>query len=225
MSASNIHQLIRAAAAHEDAASRHEDKYEQQMKSAGASMYQAFTLALAAAPEFQGRRLDEKAVLRIYQSTRPRQWWDAELVAARLLAGPAGGQKADRERAKRLIQWHVDPAGAASRRAQHALKEAARRKSLNAKSNARAQGARVPPKSEAREARHAAKVTAAAQDAAVGHRGLDADLKQIMDVPLDDLMREVSRMGSAVKRVPAEHRGTVREALVVTAREVERYIA
>lgn len=220
-----IQQAIRQATAHEDAASRHEDKYEQQMKSAGASMYQAFTLALAAAPEFQGRRLDEKAILRIYQSTRPRQWWDAELVAARLLAGPAGGQKADRERAKRLIQWHVDPAGAASRRAQHALKEAARRKSLNAKSNARAQGAREHPKSEAREAHHAAKVTAAAQDAAVGHRGLDADLKQMMDVPLDDLLREASRISSDVKKVRVEHRGAVRDILITAAREVEEYIA
>ena len=220
---SQIHQLIRSACGHEDAAVRHEDKYEQQMKAAGASMYQAFTLALAAAPEFAGRKIDDKAVLRIYQSTRPRPWWDAELKAAGV---DAQKQAVDRERAKRLIQWHVDPEAAKGRRAQHALKEAARRKSLNAKGDRAARGARVPPKSGgAREARHAAAVTQASSAAAhAGRPELDADLKQMMDVPLDDVLGECSRISSAVKRVKPADRAAVQEVLRVTAREIERYV-
>lgn len=224
MSASQIHQLIRAAAAHEDAAGRHEDKYEQQMKSAGASMYEAFVLALRGAEEFQGRQIDDKAILRIYQSSKPRPWWDAQLKSAGL-AHPYD-QRADRDRAKRLIQWHIDLPAAQGRRAQAALQEAARRKTLAKQGARQTQGARVPPKSQAREAHHAAKVTAAAQTAALGGRPeLDADHKQMMDVPLDDLMREASRISSAVKRVAVERRGAVREILIVAAREVEEYIA
>lgn len=221
MSASQIHQLIRAAAAHEDAAGRHEDKYEQQMKSAGASMYEAFVLALRAAPEYQGRQIDDKAILRIYQSTKPRPWWDEHLKAVGLLAAPG---RADRERATRMIQWHVDVNAAKGRRAEHALRLVAQRKKEARQGVGKTHGAREHHKpSQAREAVHAAKVTAAAHDAAVGHRGLDADLKQMMDVPLDDLMREASRISSGVKKVRVEYRGTVRDILITAAREVEEY--
>ena len=228
MSATAIQQAIRQAAAHEDAAGRHEDKYEQQMKAAGASMYEAFVLALRGAEEFQGRQIDDKAILRIYQSTKPRKWWDAQLIAAGLRStrGDATKGHADRERATRLIQWHVDPLAAQGRRAQHALKEAARRKTLDKQGRGKTHGARVAPKSQAREAAHAERVTQAANAAAHAGRTLPEEHEPVETAAtLDDLLREVNRLSSAAKRVPADQRATVREILVVTAREVERYSA
>lgn len=224
MSASQIHQLIRAAAAHEDAAGRHEDKYEQQMKSAGASMYEAFVLALRGAEEFRGRQIDDKAILRIYQSTRPRPWWDEHLKAVGLLAAPG---RADRERATRMIQWHVDVNAAKGRRAEHALRLVAQRKKEARQGVGKTHGAREHHKpSQAREAVHAAKVTAAAQDAAVGHRGLDdAGLKVMMDCPLDDVLGEFNRISYAIRKVKPADRAVVKDILCTTAREVERYIA
>lgn len=219
---SAIIQAIRQATAHEDAAARHEDKYEQQMKSAGASMYQAFTLALREADEFRGRQIDDKAILRIYQSPKPRPWWDEQLSAAGCVKDDKAC-KADRERAHRLIQWHVDPAGAQGRRAQHALKEAARRKTLDKQASRQTQGARVHRKSEAV---HAERVTEAATKSA--HAGRELNVDPVDPAPhasLEDLLREVNRLSTAAKRVPADHRATVREILIVTAREVERYSA
>jgi hypothetical protein len=222
MSVSTIQQHIRQAAAHEDAAGRHEDKYEQQMKSAGASMYEAFVLALRAAEEFKGRQIDDKAILRIYQSTKPRPWWDEQLKAAKLIA--ANG-KADRERSTRLIQWHVDPNAAQGRRAQHALKEAARRKTLDKQGRGKTHGARVDRKrSQATEAKHSARVTEAAQTAALGGRELPEGDAPAPKMGLDDLLREVNRLSSAVRKVKPEHREEVCSMLVAAARDVERYI-
>lgn len=139
---SEIQQSIRAAAAHEAAATRHDERYEAQMRAAGASMYAAFCAALRACDEFRGRQITDRTILHIYQSPKPRPWWDKELAAARLTVGKDG--KADRERAARLIQWHVDPAGAAARRAKHALTLAAGRKRLEKQPSGSAHGSRAP---------------------------------------------------------------------------------
>jgi hypothetical protein len=220
-----ILQLIRSAAGHEDTAGRHEDKHEQQMKSAGASMYAAFALALKAAPEYQGRKIDEKAIQRIYQSTKPRPWWDAHLLAAKLTVGV----KADRERAARLIQWHLDPVAASARRAQRALQDAARRKKLDKQRSVATHGPRTARKAatvERREAAHAARITEAAHEAVAGGRAPGAAQENAAEevLGIDDLLREVNRIGVAAKRVAPKQRGAVRETLVVTAREIERYV-
>lgn len=223
--AQDVVRYIRQAAAHEDAAGRHEDKYEQQMKSAGASMYEAFTLALRAVPEFKGRQIDDKAIGRIYKSTKPRPWWDAHLKAASVIASTGKG---DRERAARLIQWHVDPSGAAGRRAQHALKEAARRKTLDKQSRGKTHGARVHRESgrgnDARMERHAGRITEAAMSAATGGRAPAAMPESAAELSLEDMLGDVNRINVAVRKVKPEHRAPVSEALKVTAREVERYL-
>lgn len=225
MSANDIQHLIRRACGHEDAAGRHVDKYEQQMKAAGASMYEAFTLALKAAPDYKGRKIDDKAIARIYASTRPRPWWDGHIKAAGVEKTPDAG----RERAKRLIQWHLDPEAAAARRAQRALKEAERRQKLAKQQRVSAtRGPRMAPKSEAREATHAVRVTKAAEEAA--HADRDAFEQEHPEAPrevvsVSELLAEVNRLSSAVRKVPEGARSAVRETLVVTAREVERYVS
>jgi hypothetical protein len=161
-----IVQFLRQATAHEDAAARHDGRYEAQMKAAGASAYAAFCLALKAAPDFQGRQITDQAVLRIYQSPKPRPWWDEHLKAARL-EDKAG--KADRERAARLIQWHVDPDGATQRRAQHTLRLVAGRKKLSKQQSGLTHGARAPRAPSRAEART---VTAAATTRALAGREL-----------------------------------------------------
>jgi hypothetical protein len=145
----DLQQAIRAALAHERAAGSHEDKYEQQMRSAGASMYAAFTAALRACEEYRGRQITERAILRIYQSPKPRPWWDQELAAAGVKKDDG---RADRERAARLIQWHVDPDGARARRAKHVLASASARKKLTDQRSAAARGSRAPREVSRREA-------------------------------------------------------------------------
>jgi hypothetical protein len=232
MSALDIQRHIRQATAHEDAAGRHEDKYAQQMTAAGHSMFTAFTLALKGAEEFQGRQIDDKAILRIYQSTKPRPWWDKALKTADVLVEGRAERTPDRERAKRLIQWHVDPTGASARRAQHALKEAARRKKLEKQGRGKTQGARVVPErasgarvSPAREAKHAERIVDAATTAATGGRApAEVESAKPVTPPLDDLLAELSRIGSAVRKVKPEDREEVRSMLVAAARDVERYV-
>ena len=138
----DLQQAIRAALAHERAASNHEDKYEQQMKSAGASMYAAFTAALRGCDEFTGRQISERTILNVYQSPKPRPWWDRELAA--------GG--VERESAARLIQWHVDPDAARARRAKHVLAAAVARKKLTDQRSTMARGARAPREVSRKEA-------------------------------------------------------------------------
>lgn len=217
--ANDILQHIRQAAAHETAATRHEDRYEQQMKSAGASMYQAFSIALRASEQFQGRKIDDKAVLRIYQSTAPRKWWDAHLAAAKYPG---------REDAKRLIQWHVDPAGAQARRAQHTIRTLAGKKRLASQRAAATQGAPLRPK---REEVHAERITEGNVKAALAGRELRPGLAVGSDVEdghsaaatVEDLLGELNRLSAAVRRVKAGERDAVLEILRVTAREVERH--
>lgn len=215
MSAANdILQHIRQASAHETAATRHEDRYEQQMKAAGASMYQAFCVALRASEQYHGRKIDDKAVLRIYQSTAPRKWWDEHLAAAKYPG---------REEAKRLIQWHVDPAGAAARRAQHTIRTLAGKKRLAAQRTAATQGAPVRPK---REEVHSARITEANTTAALAGRelprGAEAEKEHAAPAAtMEDLLGELNRLSAAVRRVKAGERDAVLEILRVTAREVE----
>ena len=144
-----IHQVIRQALAHERAAASHEDKYEQQMRSAGASMFAAFTAAMRACDEFRGRQISDRTILNVYQSPKPRPWWDKELIAAGVKVKDG---KADRERAARLIQWHVDPEGAKARRAKHALAAAAARKRLSDQRTTSAHGERAPREVSRRQA-------------------------------------------------------------------------
>lgn len=198
--AAEIHQAIRAALGHERAAAGHEDKYEQQMRSAGASMYAAFALAAKSQPEYQGRKLDEKAIARLYKGTAPRKWWDEHLAAAKVVDGKG---KADRDRAKRLIQWHVDPDGAAARRVQRAQQKVSqRRQSVSA-----ARGPRVAPESH---------VTPVMQQLAAAG--------EAPTVTLEDLLGEVSRLQSAARKVEEAHRADALEAVKNAAREVERYV-
>ena len=220
MSASNdILQHIRQAQAHADAAVRHEDRYGQQMRAAGSSMYQAFTLALKGADEYRGRKLDEKAILRLYKSTTPRPWWDAHLTTAKLV--DASG-KADRDRARRLIQWHVDPDGAQERRAQHTIRALAHKKQRSTQTRGVTTPELRPKSAPAREAVHSARITQANTTAALGGRELEAGpVHAAPAVSMEDLLGELNRISAAVRRVKAGERDAVLEILRVTAREVE----
>ena len=197
---------IRAAIAHERAAAGHEDKYENQMKSAGASMYAAFVAAVRGSEEHKGRKIDEKAILRLYKSTAPRPWWDEALAAAKLVDGRG---KADREHAKRLIQWHVDLDGARQRRAQHALSCVKGRKSLSRQGSTASRGSREHPK-QAPSTEEMRTLTAGEENSAT--------------VTLEDLLGEVARLQVAAKRVEAEHRSDALAAVRGAAREIERYV-
>ncbi|MBF6571701.1 MAG: hypothetical protein IVW54_22910 [Candidatus Binataceae bacterium] len=204
MSGHDIVSHIRQAVAHERAAAGHEDKYENQMKAAGASMYAAFVAAVRSSDEHKGRKIDDKAILRLYKSTAPRPWWDAALLAARVTT-TAG--KADREHSKRLIQWHVDLDGARQRRAQHALRVVSGRKSLSKQGTTATQGARVRPEPTTAEV-----------------RTLTATPDSAGEVRLEDLLGEVSRLQLAAKRVEPAHRAEALEVLKVSARQIERYV-
>jgi hypothetical protein len=80
------------------------------MKSAGAAVYEAWGLAVRSQPEYQGRKIDDKALERIYSGTTARPWWDKHLAAVKV-----DGKPADREWAKRTLQWHLDPDAAKER--------------------------------------------------------------------------------------------------------------
>jgi hypothetical protein len=226
MSAHAIQLAIREAAAHERTASKAEDTYAMKMKAAGASMFAAFKLACEAAPEFQGRRLDDKAMSRIYASTRPRPWWDTHLAAAGLVNAKGAP---DRDRAKRLIQWDSDPSAAQARYMTGKVQQLAAQKRLSQQRVSETRGMNSRPKpAQAREAsieRHAERITQASLNAAVGGRELPS-LETRGTVPaidLQNLLGECSRIQSAVKKVPAASRGDVFEILRVTAREIEGY--
>lgn len=211
---------IRSALASEDAAARHEGRYEAQMKSAGASMYIAFCEALRASEEFQGRKIDDKAILRLYASNKARPWWDEALKAAK--AVNAKGD-ADRDRAMRLIQWHVDPGAALARRAQHTISVLASSKRLDRKRTSESRGSmtrdRAPTAREAQLVVKAAANTAHSGRELPGAGPVEAEARD-----LQDLLGEVNRLSSAVRKVPAAHRAAAFEILKVTAREIERYV-
>jgi hypothetical protein len=115
-------QHARSARAHEEAAARHEaaamDKYEQQMRAAGAEMHAAIAL-LAAEVGLKTPPSDARG----YEGYMKGK-------AGKVLAQPIGtllanlnadrkdvkGAAKDREWAKRITQWHTDPASAGARR-------------------------------------------------------------------------------------------------------------
>lgn len=136
-----INLALRTAAGHARAASEAEENatkvYEMKMKSAGASVYEAWGLAVRSQPEYQGRQLDDAALQRIFQSNKPRPWWDRHVQAVRI-----NGKEGNREWAHRTMQWHTDPDAARARRAQ----DNARRIANHAKRNGKIprQGGRPP---------------------------------------------------------------------------------
>lgn len=119
-----IQLALRTAAGHAraaaDAMSAADKTYEMKMKSAGAAVYEAWGLAVRAQPEYAGRKIDDKALVRIYEGTTPRPWWDKHLAAIKV-----EGKPADREWAKRTLQWHLDPDAARARRLQAVVRSAA----------------------------------------------------------------------------------------------------
>lgn len=211
-------QHIRQAAAHEDAAGRHEGKAEEQLKAAGAEMYAAFTLAAKDAPELKGRKLDDKAIARLYQSTKPRPWWDDALAAGGYERG-----KATRQKAAYLMQWHLDIDAARARRASGRLQQAAAQKALRKQRATRARS--MTSRSELSvTSREASTITTAAANSAHQQREL-LSLETSTDVELGDLLGEVQRIQSSVRKVKPVYRGEVLSILKAAANDIERYIA
>jgi hypothetical protein len=218
---SSATQHIRQAAAHEDAAGRHSNKFEEQMKAAGAEMYAAFVLALKGAEEYRGRKLDDKAILRIYQSTKPRPWWDKELVQGKLR--PTLGESAARKAATYLIQWHVDPEGARARRAHGQLQQAAAQKKLRNQRTAAARSMTSRSKSGPSDL-DAAIVTRAATNTAHVGRELPPPMGQGPSASVNDLLGETQRIQSAARKVPEVNRDEALSILRAAARDIERYV-
>lgn len=208
-----INLALRTAAGHERAALAAEAQgnksYEMKMKSAGASVYEAFALAFRA--ENPGRKIDDKRIAQVYQSNTPRPWWDKHLATVK-----ADGKPATRDWGKRLIQWHLDPAAAIARKAMVTAKDANYRKRLAEQRNSSSQGARTPrqPSSETNE-RHAATIREASVVTALGGRELQ-NFEQNANaavVTLDDLLKEVSRITAEARRVHADDRGAALQIL------------
>jgi hypothetical protein len=140
-----INLALRTAAGHARAARDVElqaDKtYEMKMRSAGAAVYEAWGLAVRSQPEYHGRKIDDRALRRIYESTKARPWWDRCLAAVKV-----EGKPATRDWAKRTMQWHLDPDAARARRAQGQVRSAAHHKRVKAQAAAGAAswGGRTP---------------------------------------------------------------------------------
>lgn len=217
-----INLALRTAAGHEraalDAEASAAKTYEMKMKSAGASAYTAFALAVRAAPEFQGRKIDDKAIERIYQSNKPRPWWDAHLAKVRVAAAPA-----TREWAKRTILWHIDPEAAAARRAANRLKMATHHKVLKEKANKAGQGVRTPQRAPTtREMRAVAK---AGVDAAHAGRELPSLEKALAPIGAtrEDCYGEINRIKVVVSRLTEQAQwNEAVELLKATARDLEK---
>lgn len=216
-----INLALRTAAGHEraalDAEAAASKTYEMKMKSAGASAYSAFALAIRAAPEYQGRKIDDKAISRIYQSNKPRPWWDQHLAKVKVSGAPA-----TREWAKRTILWHMDPEAALARRAHSIASKAAERNRLKEKQKSTGQGARAPQQPSTATMR---KMHAAAQDAAHAGRELPS-LERVEPAAghtLQDAQGEINRIKVAVGRLTttAQFNDAV-ELLKATARDLEK---
>ncbi len=196
-----INLALRTAAGHERAALQAEadglKQYEMKMKSAGASAYAAFVLAAKAAPDLQGRKLDDKAIERLYTSPTRRPWWDEHLAKVKV-----DGRVAGREWAARTIQWHLDPEAAKARRAKHALANANARKALKKAAPASAHGSRepqagraaaAPTTHEMREIHRAAQTTAlAGRELPPAASGVSASATR------EDCLGELNRIRSAL---------------------------
>jgi hypothetical protein len=153
-----INLALRTAAGHaraaHDAMSAADKTYEMKMKSAGAAVYEAWGLAVRAQPEYEGRKIDDKALVRIYESTKPRPWWDKHLSAIKV-----EGKPGDREWAKRTLQWHLDPDAARARRAQAVVRSESyhRRVKEAAAKGARSGGSNAPSQPSTEEMRKVGK--------------------------------------------------------------------
>lgn len=216
-----INLALRTAAGHERAAHAAEaggmKQYEMKMVSAGAAAYSAFVLAIKAAPEYQGRKIDDAAIRRIYTSTKARPWWDAHLKAVKV-----EGQAADREWGKRLIQWHIDPEAAKARRAHTNARRLANHVKTQKKADARG-GSPSPREQAAPNTAEMRAVHVASQETALAGRELPRSTGA-GGPSIADLQDEVTRIFNAVRKVGEADRAAVLEVLRVTAREVERYV-
>ena len=218
----DINLALRTAAGHERAAHAAESggmrAYEMKMASAGASAYGAFVLAIKAAPEYQGRRIDDAAIRRIYSSTKPRPWWDTHLKSVKV-----EGKPADREWGKRLIQWHIDPDAARARRAHSTARRLANHVKTQKKTDARG-GQRPPQVRTAPPSTAEMRVVAnAAQSTALAGRELP-QVEEDAGPKWQELLDELQRITLAARRITREHFGPVLDILRTTAREVERYV-
>lgn len=224
----DIIRQIREAAAFEGTAGKYDDRYEQTMKSAGASMYAAFATALRAQSEYQGRQIDERAVQRIYQSPKPRPWWDVMLLEAGYRKD--GTPKSRMGGAADLIQWHLDPVKAAKARGKHILTDATRRERLEKQGVKESRKARASQVAQPKSATIAEQAKGSAAGGLGGLRksangkGAPELTAEERAVSVEDLLGEVNRIGSAVRKVKADARLSVLEVLRVTAREIEGYV-
>jgi len=222
MSSTASHEInlaLRTAAGHERAAHAAEaggmKQYEMKMVSAGAAAYGAFVLAIKAAPEYQGRKIDDAAIRRIYSSTKARPWWDAHLKAVKV-----EGEPAEREWGKRLIQWHIDPEAAKARRAKLTLRLANYRK---AQEKSPTRGVRTP-QAAAPSTAEMRTVARASEETALAGRELPRITAEAWP-SLEDLLGEVNRISAAVRKAPETQREALLDILRTTAREVERYVS
>lgn len=216
--AHEIQLALRTAAGHERAAVAAEEQalktYEMKMKSAGASAYHAFELAMKSAPEFQGRKIDEASVRRHYESTKPRPWWDKHLTSIKVNGNPA-----TREWGARLIQWHIDPEAAIARRAKRIAGKATAR-SL-AKKKPSTYGPRGPQAPTRREIDRVV-----ATGTAIAHAGRQ-DLPRLeldtIHATREDGLGEINRLKSAWMRLKEGAQfDTGIEIIKAAARELEK---
>lgn len=154
-----IQLALRTAAGHAraaaDAMSAADKTYEMKMKSAGAAVYEAWALAVRSQPEYAGRKIDDKALVRIYEGTTPRPWWDRHLASIKV-----EGKPADREWAKRTLQWHLDPDAARARRLQAVVRAEGHRRKVKEAGERRPNSGRTyaPSTGEMREVGKAAEL-------------------------------------------------------------------
>jgi hypothetical protein len=220
-----INLALRTAAGHERAAKEAEAEgnktYEMKMVSAGAAAYAAFKLAILAAPEYQGRKIDDDRIAKLYDSNKPRPWWDAHLAKVKV-----EGKPATRDWSNRTIQWHVNPAAAKARRAAAVLRSANHNKALKEKVNKAAYGVQTPQvkTSDAKNAKLADAVTEANIKAALGGRELEQHTATpLFDVTLQDCYGEINRIKVALGRMkaPAQFNEAI-ELLKAVARDLEK---
>jgi hypothetical protein len=221
--AHEINLALRTAAGHERTAYAAEvtgqKQYAMKMASAGASAYSAFVLAIKAAPEYQGRKIDDAAIRRIYKSTRVRPWWDVHLRAVKI-----EGKPADREWGKRLIQWHLDPMAAQARHVKANVRRVANHVKTRAKAEAWGEQRSPQARDVAPNTAEMRTVARALQETALAGWESPETVVDAAGPVLEDLLGEVNRISAAVRRVGAIDRSTVLDILRTTAREVERYV-
>lgn len=215
-----INLALRTAAGHERAAREAEaegnKQYEMKMKSAGASAFAGFVLAIKAAPDYQGRKIDDAAIKRIYESTKPRPWWDQHLAKVK-----AEGKPATREWAKRVIQWHLDPEAAIARRALQNSQRLSRAKSLKERAERAARGGNPPQVYKAPTTAEFRSVATAMQE-----KREPASMAQAIasnGCTMQDVLGELNRIRTAVSRFkePAQFNEAV-DLLKAVARDIER---